>query len=1250
MSKEVELDVVHLIDEAFRCSWQELDLSKTSMTDLPSEIGCLASLKVLTLGIWHRDQTERVAYSSGTLPTEIGNLENLEVLSLCGTNLNELPESIGKLANLERLNLDGTDLVKLPESIGQLTRLKSLSLWDTSLDELPESIGQLANNLKHLNLDSTDLVKLPESIGQLTHLKSLSLRNTNLNELPKGIGQLVSLESLSLRDTNLGELPESIGQLACLSSLDLRGTAISELPESIGQLTRLTDLGLRDTNLGELPESIGQLACLSSLDLRGTAVSKLPESMYQLTNLLRLNLRGTNLETLPENIGQIQSLMRLNLASTHICQLPESIEQLINLKSLSLNGTRLSVFPECITRLISLKGLDLSGVRIEELPASIGQLINLRVLCMNGVRIEELPASIGQLINLKGLFLSGTRLSRFPECITRLEKLENLYLRGTDVSDIPESIGQLSRLKKLSLRGTHLSNLPESVSQLNSLTFLDLYRTHISKLPRSIGQLSNLRRLDISATSISELPKSIGQLSNLRRLDARNTKLSELPESVKPLEKLDRLCLSSCRLSHLPAWCLTWKAPMLLDLRGNPLPIPEALLGSKQEWKEPGDFKAVLKFYFQGQRPEAKPLYEAKLLIVGEGETGKTTLSKKLLDPQYELKPLESISSEKSTEGIDILQWQFEHLDGNVFRVNIWDFGGQELYHATHQFFLTTRSLYILVVDSRRENPNFYYWLNVVRLCSNNSPVFIVRNEKQDRRCEIDEGLLRAEFKNLLCDQVRVNFADNRGLSSLETVIKKHIVALEGVDKPWPPSWMGVRNALENYSLNYITIGEYTRLCHVNGISDKQEALYLSGLLHELGICLHFQREVGLKDYIILNPSWVTNAIYKVADYPKVQNDLGRFTREDLDEIWSARQYADMREELLALMQMGNFGICYPLRDRPDTYIIPSLLSAVRPTYSWDSNQNLTIRYRYEFMPKGTVVRLIVEMHEFIELDPSITGVVWKMGAVFRYKDARAEVIENYNRRELLIRVVGVQRKTLLDWIRREIYKIHATYPNLDCEELIPCNCDACRGSENPETYAYEKLIERIDNVKYEIECPRKPYQMVDVRQLVSDITTNHIENIEEETLSLPGKERPETDRNVNNFYFNQERPRNMSQFTQNNYGGSNFQNENRGSNIYQGTNYINHHAEPKTVAEAAKEIQELLVQLSKDNPLADTEDRAEYLRKTLPKTRLQRSSELILTAAEAAIEEVPFGKVVTAVLKKIKEQEMEKKQDASHS
>ncbi len=113
-------------------------------------------------------------------------------------------------------------------------------------------------------------------------------------------------------------------------------------------------------------------------------------------------------------------------------------------------------------------------------------------------------------------------------------------------------------------------------------------------------------------------------------------------------------------------------------------------------------------------------------------------------------------------------QWQFPMENGRQFRVNIWDFGGQEIYHATHQFFLTKRSLYALVADTRKEDTDFYYWLNVVELLSEGSPVLLVKNEKQDRHREISERQLRGQFGNLE-KTLSANLATNRGLPELFT-------------------------------------------------------------------------------------------------------------------------------------------------------------------------------------------------------------------------------------------------------------------------------------------------------------------------------------------------------------------------------------------------------------------------------------------------------------------------------------------------
>ncbi len=143
-----------------------------------------------------------------------------------------------------------------------------------------------------------------------------------------------------------------------------------------------------------------------------------------------------------------------------------------------------------------------------------------------------------------------------------------------------------------------------------------------------------------------------------------------------------------------------------------------------QEVAEKG-IKAIREYFRQVNEQGQEQLYEAKMLILGEGGAGKTTLAKKIENPNYLLQ------DEKSTEGVNVTAWSFPMERDISFRVNIWDFGGQEIYHATHQFFLTRRSLYILVADTRKEDTDFYYWLNVVEMWSENSPLLIVKTKNR---------------------------------------------------------------------------------------------------------------------------------------------------------------------------------------------------------------------------------------------------------------------------------------------------------------------------------------------------------------------------------------------------------------------------------------------------------------------------------------------------------------------------------------
>ncbi|KYC40751.1 GTPase [Scytonema hofmannii PCC 7110] len=874
------------------------------------------------------------------------------------------------------------------------------------------------------------------------------------------------------------ELLEVIEQAATegVTELDLCGKGLTVLPPEIGKLTQLKKLILGKYRYRE---EGGQVGIISN------NLCALPGEIGQLCQLEELQIVGNRLESLPPEFGQLTSLRSLNLEGNQLRELPPEIVQLTNLQSLDLWNNQLSGLPPETVQLTNLQSLYLGGNQLSGLPLEIIQLTNLQSLYLGGNQLSELPPEFGCLTNLRSLDLSFNRLRTLPPEFGCLTNLQSLDLSTNQMSELPPEFGRLANLQSLNLYNNQLSALPLEFGRLTNLRSLNLWSNQLSALPSEFGHLTNLRSLYLCYNQLSALPPEFGRLTNLQLLDLISNQLSALPPEIRQLPNLEKL-----------------------DLRGNPLPIPPEILGRKESWEEPGDVDEILNFYFRVQENpnETEPLYEAKFLIVGEGGAGKTSLAKKIEDENYQLQ-----SDEKSTEGIDVIQWRFKH-NGHDFRVNIWDFGGQEIYHQTHQFFLTKRSLYALVADTRKENTDFYWWLKIVELLSDNSPILIIKNEKQDRQCEVNERSLRGEFTNLK-EVLATNLADNRGLTEIKDAIEQYISRLPHVGTPLPKLWVRVRSALENYSRNYISFEEYRQLCRLNNLTDREEMLQLSRYLHDLGVFLHFQDDPTLKHYVILKPEWGTTAVYKVLDNETVKKNLGCFTQEDLEHIWEDPGYTDMLHELLHLMM--RFKLCYPIAHLPDNYIAPQLLDINQPDYTWDDTNNLILRYEYEFMPKGMLTRFIVEIHPWIEEQK----LVWRSGVILNKDQTRAEIIENYNQKEIKIRVTGNRKKELLAVVTHEFDKIHQSFERLQYDTLVPCNCVECQGSQQPHSYPLDNLHKRLKANRYQIEC-EKSYEMVDIRRLIDDVNLQQLgseQELNDKSVQLQQELSQERDKSFQN-------------------------------------------------------------------------------------------------------------------------------------
>jgi internalin A len=422
--------------------------------------------------------------------------------------------------------------------------------------------------------------------------------------------------------------------------------------------------------------------------------------------------------------------------------------------------------------------LKLCWKQIKELPPEIGKLTNLTSLDLCSNQLRTLPEEIGQLTNLTSLNLRNNQLTTLPESIGQLANLTTFYLSCNQLRTLPEEIGQLTNLISLDLWSNHLTTLPDAINQLTNLTTLVLSCNQLTILPDAISQLTNLTVLKLSSNKLARLQAEIGQLSNLTTLYLSYNQLTILPEAIGQLSNLTTLYLSYNQLTILPEEIgqLTKLKTLRLDINLLSEVLPEVV--------KKGEF-AVLDYYRQRLEENTDYIYEAKLLIIGEGGAGKTSLANKLIDSKYPLKLEGSETLEKSTEGIDVLRFDFDHPSGNPFRINLWDFGGQEIYHATHQFFLTKRSLYLLVADTRQDNTDFNFWLEVVELLSDASPTLIVKNEKQERPCQVNENQLRGRFSNLE-KILPTNLATNRGLPEILAAVQHHISQLPHIGTPLP--------------------------------------------------------------------------------------------------------------------------------------------------------------------------------------------------------------------------------------------------------------------------------------------------------------------------------------------------------------------------------------------------------------------------------------------------------------------------------
>lgn len=595
------------------------------------------------------------------------------------------------------------------------------------------------------------------------------------------------------------------------------------------------------------------------------------------------------------------------------------------------------------------------------------------------------------------------------------------------------------------------------------------------------GAVSGLFLQPVTSETLFDFP--FDQFREVRHLYLERVNLSSY-SFLSGLTGLTTLDLSSNSISKIPPFLASGRLAIRADLeyslfyinlKNNPIEEPPL------EVVRQGNAD-ILSYYKQLASQGQDHLYEAKMLIVGEGEAGKTTLSQKIVDPNC---PLPHVDDR--TRGISIQTHRFScrnkdqstDEESRNFHLNIWDFGGQEIYHATHRFFLSKRSLYVLVADNRKDDTDFNYWLNIIERFAGNSPLIIVLKEKDDVQRSLNRSDLLSRYPDSIKEVVAVNFKTHeeldqakaqQRLGTIHTLIShvEHCAHnLPHIGEPVPARWVDVRQAIEDENRNYIYREDFDQICQAHDITAGQDIDTLLSYFHDLGILLHFADNPLLRDRVILKPAWATNAVYRIFDNDTIKIKAGRFTRQDCADIWNDPQYRHVQNVLIELMK--NFRLVYEIGDTGEL-VAPQMLPENTPTYDWDEAQNSHMQLRYDaFMPRGIFWQFAVTLYRYIDNH----DWVWRNGMVISRGNTSAEVIEDLNLRRISLRFSGPSIAEFRAVMVDALDSISQSYHQLHYEKMIPCQCSECKGSQQPHFYNYSVLKQRQESGKKStIECP----------------------------------------------------------------------------------------------------------------------------------------------------------------------------------
>jgi hypothetical protein len=358
--------------------------------------------------------------------------------------------------------------------------------------------------------------------------------------------------------------------------------------------------------------------------------------------------------------------------------------------------------------------------------------------------------------------------------------------------------------------------------------------------------------------------------------------------------------------------------------------------------------------------------------------------------------------------------------------------------HSTHQFFLSKRCIYVLVLDGRKdEKPK--YWLDMIKSFGQDSPIFVILNKKENNNSfDISKKTLKNDYPSII-DFFELNCSeeDDEGTKKFNKNLLDFIDYSNNeqlsLGTAIPTKWLKLKNNLVSLTDDHKQYDDFEILCKKENIELSHIPILIS-LLHELGIMLHFDGDLILESYFILNPKWVLDAAYKIINSPKLKANKGKLFESEILEILNYEGFDEFKlytelnnykynkkEAKFIFLLFNEFKLGYML---DKNMLIPDLLSNDYDDYD-PLEDYIHIVYKYIFMPASIMPQIIVALNGDIK-----DNVVWRQGVLLEsnFFKCKAEIISDKERKTLDIKVSGYDKKEYLALIRKTISDIHSPF------------------------------------------------------------------------------------------------------------------------------------------------------------------------------------------------------------------------------